>query len=390
MQAANCVGMAILLVSGSVLARIVTSETIGIYSFVISITSMMGAIALPGLQNALVGAIATGNEGNYRKSVWMAFSASWTGTAILGAMALWNLAEGNTSLGTSIMIGAATFPLISIAPFYGSYYAGKERWKEATWLWLISAIGAAAGMMAGAYVWKTPEAMMAGYAIGQIATGGVFTLRTLRKTGNGKIDDRAIAFGKHLTAAEAISTLAFYLDSVLVGIHLGFEALALYSFAKIIPEQGKSVTKVVASLAAPRMARMGADEMRKTVFREWKMLAGGMVCLSGLYIAAAPEIFALLFPAYAEAVPYSQIFSLSMIAFANHLGYQALATRLDGSAIMRLNMASGIVTMATLMILLPQFGLMGAIVARVGSRFFSLFLTAIMLERSLARGEGRK
>lgn len=389
MQVANCIGILILLVSGSVLARIVTPETIGIYSFVMSVTSMMGIIALPGLQTALVRAIATGNEGNYRKSVWMAFSWSWIGGAALGGISIWNFMEGNRELGMSFAISAAAFPLVSITPFYGSYYAGKELWKTATWLWLINAAGAAAGMMTGAYIGKTPEAMMAGYAAGQIATGGVFTGYIFRKARKGKTDEEAIAFGKHLTAAEAISTIAFYLDSVLVGTYLGFEALALYSFAKIIPEQGKSVTKMVASLASPRLSRMSKEEMRAVIFREWGTLTSAMAGLTLVYIVMTPKIFAVFFPAYAEAVPYSQIFSLSMIAFANHLGYQALTTRLDGKAVIHLNIASSFVTIAALMILLPPFGLMGAIIARVGSRLCSLILTAIILKRSL-RSEPEK
>jgi O-antigen/teichoic acid export membrane protein len=97
-----------------------------------------------------------------------------------------------------------------------------------------------------------------------------------------------------------------------------------------------------------------------------EILIGGVVIV---YILAAPFIFRVLYPTYQDsAVRLSQIFSLSLLYFPSNLFGLGLLKQRAIKSIYQVNGIYATATVLSLIILIPTFGLIGAILARIVSR----------------------
>mgnify|MGYP001558291574 FL=1 len=85
---------------------------------------------------------------------------------------------------------------------------------------------------------------------------------------------------------------------------------------------------------------------------------------------AAPLLFRILFPQYIQAVPYTQVLALSLALFP--LGVFGTALKAEGNMkkIYVFSIVTPFIQIAATLILIPIFGVWGAIWARVGERFF--------------------
>lgn len=199
-------------------------------------------------------------------------------------------------------------------------------------------------------------------------------------------DPAAIRYGFHLSVSEIPSIVATYLDSLLLYSFLGPSALAIYSFALAPVEQLKSVFDTAATVSMPKLAtKVTTPEDRRLVramlpskLYRASLLTGTAVLA---YILAAPFLFRFLFPQYADAVPYTQIFALSLILFP--LGIFGTALKAEGAMkeIYMFSIGAPVIQILVLLILIPLYGLWGAIFARLGSRIFHHALLAFLYLR---------
>ncbi|HIQ39518.1 MAG TPA: polysaccharide biosynthesis protein, partial [Methanothermococcus okinawensis] len=87
-----------------VLANILSRESFGEYSFVISILGIAGAFALPGMSFAIIQSVARGYEGTYFRALREVFKYSWIGSLILVGAAVYMYFKGNFDLSIIFLI----------------------------------------------------------------------------------------------------------------------------------------------------------------------------------------------------------------------------------------------------------------------------------------------
>jgi len=68
------------------------------------------------------------------------------------------------------------------------------------------------------------------------------------------VDSNVTQYGKSLTWASVISSIALEFDNVLLGLSIGFIDVAIYRIASIIPEAFRSLSKMMVSLSLPKIA----------------------------------------------------------------------------------------------------------------------------------------
>jgi hypothetical protein len=177
--------------------------------------------------------------------------------------------------------------------------------------------------------------------------------------------------------------LAAYLGaSVLTS--LGPVNLAVYSFAVSIPDQMKAVIGNLETLAFPKFAQRAVEEVMPTLGRRLLGFTGLITIMVVLYVAAAPYVFQLLFPTYMESVFFSQLYALSLIPIGSVVPVSLLQAHSAKRELYIYNTVIPVFQIASLMGGIALFGLLGAIVARIMTRFITL-VTSMMLLRSYAR-----
>lgn len=96
----------------------------------------------------------------------------------------------------------------------------------------------------------------------------------------------------------------------------------------------------------------------------------GLLGISVVYIFAAPYLFNLLFPEYLASIPYTQVYALSIVLFAGGVYEKTLEAHEKTKWIYINRIGSNVVKVISLLILLPLFGVWGAITSLLAWRFF--------------------
>ena len=345
-------------------ANYVSKDIYGEYKFVLSVTSILGAISLTGMGTVVIQEIAKGKEGVLKSAVetslrWGIF------TFIFGLLAsLYYFINGNNLLGISMLVAGISMPLINSFGLYGGYFSGKRNFRMSTVYWLISQLIIDVGLVVVSIFSNSSLYLISIYFLLGVITSiwSYFHILTKYKL-NQENDSSMIGYGKHISLMNFFGTLSNQLDKILVFHYLGAIDLAIYSFSQAIPEQIKGSYKNLFAIALPKYAVLPDKDLRKSIIKKTGQLTIISTLIVILYIIISPFIFKLLFPKYIESVIYSQIYILGLIAIPGiSLFGIYFQIKKATKTMYKLSITSNFVTMVLTFVLIYNFGLKGAVI----------------------------
>ncbi len=363
-------------------ARYLPKAVYGDYRYILSVLSIAGIFAVPGIGTAMARAVARGFEGTFRRGGHFIFLASFGISIISIGCALFFFYNSNTYLGWGFALCALFFPFVEGMGNWRSYYDGKKLFKEKTLLntldQLVYTVFMASAIGAIVLLQLDPGAslliLLLAYTLGEGLPNVIFFLQTLKKIPkNAPEEPGALRYGLHLSAANIPATVANYLDVVLLYAFMSPAAVAVYSFALAIPEQLKSYLGIVTDISFPKLAVQSQNaaslrDLRKTLIMKAVKTSYVTCVIVLIYIATAPFIYSIFFPRYTEAVYLSQIFALSLVLFPFGVFNTALKAEGDMQKIYGYNVMAPVIQITALVTLIPSYGLWGAVSARMIGR----------------------
>lgn len=378
-------------------ARYISKDAYGSYRFILSAIGMAGIFSLPGMGTAIIRSAARGYEGTFRRGSSIIFLSSF-GISMIGLLtALYHGIKGNTAIACGLAAASLLVPFAEGLGNWRGYLDGKQEFKKKT---LYNAIihvlygVVMTGTIAFIYLFELPLAtsillLVFAYFFSHGFPNIIFHRMIIQRIPkNAPQEESAIHYGVHLSLSTAPSTLAAYIDSVLLYAYLGPTALAVYSFAIAIPEQIKSFMGNAATVVFPKLAAYthvpasGAISLQSTLpsklFRASIMTS---ILVIG-YIIAAPFVYTIFFPRYADSIIYSQVFAFSLILFPFGVFGDALKAEGNMKKIYMHSVGSPLLQILALAILIPLFGLWGAIAGRVIGRFLNHILAYALFKLS--------
>jgi O-antigen/teichoic acid export membrane protein len=366
-------------------ANLVPQETYGAYKYLTSIAAMFAIFSLPGMGVAVTRATAQGNEHVIHSATRSRILFSLLGTAVALFGSGWYLLHQNTQLALALLIIAATLPVFDTTTTYLSYLAGKRRFDLQTKYHAITQSISVAVLLAVLFVTDSLLAILLAYFIPLAVTRAILyflTENTIPQREKGSTDKETKEYGLHLTAMSMLSTVAGQIDKILLWQFLGPAQLAIYTFAIAIPEQLKGPLKGMGDIAFTKFAAQTPEDIRRNFPFLWRKLglyAIGLFCISVAYIVAAPFIFMLIFPQYVDSVLYSQIFALSLVTGVSSIASAILSAQKKTVVQYVITTVQPLITIALFLLLIPLYGVMGAIIAFVLSRFIAtiIYLSAL-------------
>lgn len=376
-------------------ARYLPKEFYGDYRYIMSVVGALGIFALPGMATIITRSIARGFEGTFRKGSSLIFSSSFGITFIGIGIAAWFYTYGNNALAAGFLIAALFVPFAEGLGNWRAYFDGRKEFQKKTGFNIMSNLFYGL-LMGGAIAFIVVfdiapllalillvAAYFFGHGIPNILAYRS-TLKMVQKTA--PIEPGAIRYGFHLSLLDAPATIANYLDSVLLYQLLGPASLAVYSFALAPTEQIKGFLGLSAIVAAPKLfartiTHEETDELKRTL--AFKILRSIFFtgALVGLYILLAPWFYRVFFPAYKEATLFSQVLSLSLLLFPLGLFNTALKAEGNLKKVYIYQLSAPLVQIVAFVILIPLFGIWGAVTGRLLGRLvthllaFFLFVT---------------
>lgn len=362
-------------------ANLLNPAIYGNYKYIISLVGFLGIFSLTGIETAVTQAAAQGLEGSFYSGLKTKLKWGLLGslTATGGAIYYW--IRGNDFLPIPLLISAIFLPLMLAAGVYNSFLIGRKLFNVATKYDIITRIIFAGAMATTLLLTQNLFWLIAVYFVSYAFLNYFFYILTKsRFQPNKKEDPQTLSYGKHLSLMDVISNISSYVDKIMLFTLIGSIQLAVYSFAIIIPDKIGSILRSINVLALPKLAAKSQEEIKTSLMKKF----GKLFLLTGTivvgYMITAPYIYKIFFPQYLDSIPYSQIAALSLLVLPFSLISTAFSAKMKKKQLYLLKITP-LLKLALLIILIPPYGIWGAILGIVGTRIFAIALMLFLFKR---------
>lgn len=385
---AKGVGMASSLLLATAMANLIPPEVFGNYKFVLSGAGVIGAFSLTGMGTGIIQAVARGYEGALRSGIMSYLKWSLGMVAISLCVALYYFTHGNNTLALSFLLVAICNPLLISYSFFSQFISGKKDFRtQAIYDGIADFIPAIILIMA-LFLSENPILIILVYFASGIAINLLLHRAMIRKyRPNSGVDPQTIPYVKHLSFMGILGKIGENIDKVLVFHYLGATPLALYAFAQTPIAQLKLLVDIPVKLAFPKLSERNFSELQKSLPRKVFLLVGIMLVIVVAYILFAPFLFKLLFPKYVEAIIYTQILALSLVLTPVSILSSALVAHMKKRELYISQAILPIVKIGLFIILLPLFGIWGAVWAIILSQCVTSIVFGYLFWQARNEGE---
>lgn len=363
-------------------ARLLPRESYGEYRYILSIMAIVGIFALPGMGDALLQAVAKKFEGCLRKAFREKFKWAALGSLACLIIAGYFFFKSNFDLTISFAIAAIFFPFMQSTEIYISYLGGKKLFGIQIKYKVLTQIVAALAIIITLFFSKSLIVLVLVYFFSNTLLRSLFLLRSLKRyPANKNENEKFIKFGKHLSLVRIIGTIATQIDRMLLFHFVGTIQVAIYSFAILPASEANIFLKNIRLLALPKLAARNKSEIKKTLLKKVIKATILLTPLTLLYIILAPYLYKIFFPQYTESVFFSQIFFLTILFSPASLIALSFQAQMMKKELYQFSMIAPIVLIILLIILTPLYGILGVILARLISQFFTICLSLFLFKR---------
>ncbi len=369
------------LIGTVIFAHILTEADYGTYRYVIALSVLFTTFSLTGMTQSILQTAAKGYTEffPYGVKTSLLYSAGITISGVIGAMYYYS--QGNMLLATACILIALLQPLISAYQNIVSFLHGLRLFKESAFLQVFRVTFLTLSCIITIYFTHNVLILffvfLFSQAIGNILSSFIFKSKIDYQTPlQEEIRIRYLRFAQHTSIQNIIIGVASRLDNILVFQQLGAVNLAIFSIATLITDQVRGAFKNLLTLLIPKFAKhQNIEKNRANIPLRSLQFFGIITAISVILILLLPTLYALLFPKYLSAVYYSQLLALSLPASVSLVPLSALQSHLRDKELYAMNLYGAFFQIAITFLFITFFGLLGAIWARIISRYATTILT---------------
>jgi len=367
-------------------ANLLPKDVYGTYRFILSIVAILSAFSLPGINSALTRSVARGYGLSLIDATMMRMRWGVFTSLVALCVGVYYLHAGNVQIALCMTIMAVFVPFFDTFTTASAYVQGLRNFKVDTIASSLIQIGASAGMAIVMYVHPSVIPVLISYFASYCLLRFVYYLYAKRAfPPHGEHDSEVFSYGAHLSFMGILSSVAANMDKILLFHYLGATDVAIYSIVTAAPEQLKNLLRNVGPLATPKLAGASHETLRRELSPFWRktlLFALAIVGIMVVYIAAAPFLFHFFFPAYEPYVWLSMLFALSLPTVATYLPITLLQAQKRTRELYLFNTIPSVVQIGLYFALIPSFGVVGAVVAWMAGRFFTVIYLVLLIEKT--------
>lgn len=372
------IGQVITLASGlattALFAHFLTTNDYGTYKYLVGMATILASFSLTGLGQSILQTAAKKYYAFFKETFKLNFLYSLSISLISFVCSLYYWFNHNSLLALGCLMIAILQPIINAFQFVPSFLQGSGQLQAATKLHALRMFFITLLSLGSLLLTKDIRILflvyLLSYAITNIAS--IFFYNYHSAPTPREVREKFILYAKHTSIRNLVSNVAQRADNIVIFTQLGATELAVYSIAMVIPEQIKSSFKNLATLLLPKYSKHeGLSVIKKSLLKRSVQLFSILLIISIIYILLSPLIFTLLFPKYMGAVLYTKILALSFPAIVALIPVSALQANLEEKKLYKLLIIESVISVVLLILLTFKFGLLGAIIAKVSTRYIT-------------------
>ena len=359
-----------------VFANFLTPATYGLYQYLLSLSILVAAISLAGMNSAVAQAVARGYEGVLRAAVRVQFVWAVVPASLSIAAAVYYFLHGNMAVGIGLVAIGLLTPLSNAYNTYVGLLEGRREFRGSFFFnTLVSVATYASLFVAVLWVRDAVVLIIVNLVVTTAAMAYAYYKTLSLYKPNDRVDPAALRYGKHLSVMDAFATVINQLDVVLVFHFLGAADVAVYSLATMLPERAGTLFGFIGNASMPKFANHSLAYIRENLFIKIGrvVLAAAVAALA--YAIFAPLIFRFLFPHYLSAISFSEVYApiIILLAVTSVTNMTLVAKRLTRE-IYALSFVQPLLLVGLQIPLLIFYGIWGMIVARIVSDIVGICL----------------
>lgn len=379
LTAKKVLAAAIALALSIAFANLLPQHVFGEYKYVFAIFGLLSIPTLLGMGEASMRAVAQGFEGTPKLALKTKIVWGFLGSLASVGIGAYYFLQGNVILGNAFILVSLFLPFVDTLSIFNTILTGKKLFRTSIFYEIgVQMFGALSVIVALLFSNKLLIILSVYFVAYTLARLVAYTLVIKKHTDNNEKDLGAISYGKHLSVMRVIGVVAEQIDNLLIWHFAGAVPLAIYSFAKAVPTQIRNMMASVPTMAFPKFAQKDFKSIKKPLVVKLIKIIPILLLIVGAYILAAPYVYAILFPQYTEAVFFSQLLALSLLFFPKKLMGTVFNAHADKRALYIISTVTPIVKLALTIILIPLYGILGAVIAEIGVQAFSFSLITFL------------
>jgi O-antigen/teichoic acid export membrane protein len=364
-------------------ARFSSKEVYGAYQYIISMSAMIGLILLPGLDTALIRSVAQKKEKTFFLCEREKLKFGVFAFLVFLAISLWYFFHKNLDLAISFFIAGIFSVPLAIFSLYLAFWQGRKKFDLQNKYFVAHNLLGASILISFIILKPKISFIILGYFFAFTFSTFLFWILTRKKINRETEEDKeAIPYGKHLTIMSIPGAISSQIDNVIMWQFIGPVQVAIYAYALRLVERISELIPFSA-LAFPKMAEknLKADGVKKNIFDKFLKLFWFSIPFAILYIVFCPLFFKIFFPAYKEAIIYSQVLALTLIFAPFSFLSTAFLAEAKKRELYILNFTPQILKIALFFVLIPFFGIWGGVFSILIAQIFFSALTLYFFQK---------
>lgn len=359
-------------------ANLLPKSAYGTYQFIMSFAAILAVLTL-NMGIPVKRSTATGNDGALRFG--FKTQLSWSiGIFILGAaLSLYYFVNGNDMLGKALLIVGALTPFIGSFSLYKSFLHGKQKFKEAALLGLWLRPVLIITMLGALYFTDDPLILICVYfTTSFLSTYFLYARTVFRYKLPFTADKQSLNYGKHMSLMGIVTTIGTHAEKLLIFHFLGAVQVAIYTIAMLPTTHLLKLYTVAGDLIFPKFTRRTFETLQKSMLHKIGVVFALSVVIVSAFIALAPYIYSFIFPTYQESILLAQIGALALLTKFGNLFMQAFTAHEMKKEQYIVRFSSIAIKIILLFVLIPMFGLFGAVYAFLLTHLYWIVLSTII------------
>jgi O-antigen/teichoic acid export membrane protein len=358
------------------MARWLDPIILGQFRYILAAFGMAGIFAMNGMSSAVIRGVAQGDTVIARLALRRILLIAPLGSLALLLAAGERLLAHEPTVAMGLALAAIAFTPYCACGLYGSILTGQQKIKELSQLAVLNNLVFAIAFVVILRMDRSLFAITIAYFGFDLLIRGLLTIRELRRLPATGDATAHLSLGNHLSGIGVMQTIAAQLDQILIQRFAGYQTLALYSVATVIPEQIKDMINGLNGTLLQRMSRHEkTDALVRTTQRHFWMVLAGSAGVVGAYALVVPWALPWLFPKYEAAVIPSMVYAVGLLALPANVGIYFFQAHQELGRLWRFYMTNSVLQIATNLALIPFFGSWGAIWSKTATRLAGLPLS---------------
>lgn len=346
------------------LVRHLTPTAFGEYQFVLTVATAVSFLALTGLENAIMQAVARGSTGVYRRATLHAFRFSLLGGVALGVVAL--IMQDRIMVSGSIVVAALLFPFYFGLCQWKSVLLAQRKFSDLSMAEVSNAVITQMAIVGATFleIRNIPLIVflfLAPTCLINLAMTAVCAIKS-GPSSDKTAEQELIKYGRNTSFIAVLSVIAEQIERLVLFLLINPAVLAAYLAADRISELIRSVVQDTAAVLAPRFARMkeysGVTQKIIAI-----TCAVASIVIVAFAFTVAPGFLLLLFgEKYRASIPYAQALLCSVaVGNVGQFHWRFIRSQIDTHSFRKVIVMTSVPRIIGSIVMIYFYGVWGAV-----------------------------